>query len=267
MKRTQYTILFLILLVCTHCQSEDHARDGAVRGAADSQALAAGHAAGTALGSQAGGENVRFTTSDGIVIAGTLYPAGERAPAVLCLHQWRSDRSSFAALAGRLQAAGMTVLAIDMRGYGGSKKTEAGKRIRPDRKAQKDIEAALQFMRSQSSVDASRIGIVGASYGSSNAIIYAAADTEIRAVVLLSPGLNYFNELPTEESVRAYAGRPLLAVASSEDLRSVETVEAYRALAPAMQSEIYRDAGHGTDILEAGVGLGGEILSFLKKNL
>ncbi|MDT8324769.1 MAG: alpha/beta fold hydrolase [Bacteroidota bacterium] len=267
MRRMKPTVIALTLLLFTHCQSEDRAEGGAARGKADSQALAAGYAAQAAFTAQAKGEDVRFPTSDGIVIAGTLYPAGKQAPAVLCLHQWRSDRSSFTALAGQLQAAGITVLTIDMRGYGGSTKTEAGKRIRPDRKAQKDIEAALRFMRTQASVDASRIGLVGASYGSSNAIIHAADDATIRAVALLSPGLNYFNELPTEDAVRSYAGRPLLAVASSEDLRSVETVDAYRAIAPSMETKIYRDAGHGTDILDAGVGLGAEILAFLKKNL
>lgn len=267
MKRTQSTILLLILLLFTHCQSEDRAQDDGMRGTADSQTFAAGHAAQAAFARQAKGEEVRFSTSDGIVITGTLYPAGDNAPAALCLHQWRSDRSSFQGLAGQLQSAGITVLAIDMRGYGGSTRTEAGKRIRPDRKAHKDIEAALQFMRGQASVDGSRIGIVGASYGSSNAIIHAAGDPSIRAVVLLSPGLNYFNELPTEEPVRAYAGRPLFAVASSEDLRSVETIDTYRTLAPSMLTKIYRDAGHGTDILDAGVGLGGEIETFLKKNL
>ena len=106
------------------------------------------------------------------------------------------------------------------------------------------------------------IGIVGASYGSSNAIIYAAADPAIRTVVLLSPGLNYFNELPTEDAVKKFKGRPLLAVASSEDLRSVETVDAYKAAVPSMQVQMYENAGHGTDILDAGVGLADVISAF-----
>ncbi len=267
MKRLQTTIAVLILVLFTHCQSEDRSQQQAAGSGTDSQSMAAGQVAQAAFSQQAQGEDVRFTTSDGIVIAGTMYPAGDQAPTVLCLHQWRSDRSSFTGLAGRLQAAGFTVLAIDMRGYGGSTKTEAGKRIRPDRKAQKDIDAAITFLGTQASVDAARIGIIGASYGSSNAIIYAAAHPVIKAVVLLSPGLNYFNELPTEDAVRSCKGRPVFAVASSEDLRSVETVEAYRELAPGIETRIYEEAGHGTDIIDAKVGLGGEILSFLKKNL
>jgi pimeloyl-ACP methyl ester carboxylesterase len=267
MKRFEMILVVLTLVLFTHCQSEDGARGAVARSSADSQALAAGHAARNINAQQERGETVRFTTSDGIVIEGTMYAAGQKAPTLLCLHQWRSDRASFAALAGMLQKEGFSVLTIDMRGYGGSTKTEAGKNVRPDRKAQQDIEAAMLFLRKQSSVDAGRIGLVGASYGSSNAIIYAAQSPMIRAVVLLSPGLNYFNELPTEDAVRAYRGRPLFAVASSEDLRSVETVDRYKVLAPDMTSRIHENAGHGTDILEAGVGLDREILSFLKKNL
>jgi hypothetical protein len=79
--------------------------------------------------------------------------------------------------------------------------------------------------------------------------------------------LNYFNELPTKGAVNKCKGRPMLAVASSEDLRSVETIEAYRVTAPDIQTKIYESAGHGTDILDAGVGLDTAILTFLKKYL
>lgn len=257
MKRRNMLIAVAAALLFVNCQSEGNT-DGKTVVTKRAHAVAALRAAT---------EEVRFTTDDGIVITGTLYPAGDRAPAVLCLHQWRSDRSSFASLATALQSAGMTVLAIDMRGYGGSTKTSAGKSIRPDRRAVADIKAAMLFLRGHAKVDPARIGIVGASYGSSNAIIYAAGDAAVRAAVLLSPGLNYYNELPTEEPVRKYKGRPLLVAASSEDLRSVETVEEYRKIDPSIEVKMYPNAGHGTDILDAGVGLEGIIISFLKKNL
>ena len=265
MTRFPFLTAVMLVLLLTNCQSEGAGEAAHRSGGEAASQLAA--SAGQTVARAASGEDVQFTTSDGVVIAGTLYSAGEGAPAVLCLHQWRSDRMSFAALAGKLQQEGFTVLTIDMRGYGGSTRTEAGKRIRPDRRAQKDIEAALAFLRSHPAAAAGRIGIIGASYGSSNALIYAANDPDIRALVLLSPGLNYFNELPTEAPLKAYSGRPLLAAASSEDLRSVETVEAYRRIAPGILIEMYEGAGHGTDILDAGVGLDEVIATFLKKNL
>lgn len=257
MKARNIIVSIIATLLFVNCQSEGNTGDQAAIGKS-------GNASAIIAGAS---QEVQFTTSDGIVITGTLYPAGDAAPTVLCLHQWRSDRSSFAALAKKLQSSGITVLSIDMRGYGGSTKTADGKSIRPDRKAGADIQAAMRFLREQKSVDAAHIGLIGASYGSSNAIIYAAGDPMVRAVVLLSPGLNYFNELPTEGPVKKYKGRPMLAVASSEDLRSVETVDVYRAALPGIEVKMYESAGHGTDILDAGVGLDGVILTFLKKNL
>jgi pimeloyl-ACP methyl ester carboxylesterase len=256
MTRNGLLTLALSALLLMHCQSKS---DGAA-----SESAAVGAAASTMKG---GTEDVRFTTSDGVVITGTLYAAGAKAPAVLCLHQWRSDRGSFASLARGLQQAGFTVLAIDMRGYGGSLKTADGKSVRPDRKARLDVEAAVSFLRGHASVDPARIGIIGASYGSSNALLYAAGDASVKALVLLSPGLNYFNELPTEDAIKKVASRPIFAVASKEDVRSVETLDAYAKVAKSMRAERYDNAGHGTDILAANVGLERAIVEFLKKNL
>lgn len=269
MRSRRMLIAALATMLFIGCQPEGNAggETGSTSAGRDAVARGATVRGATVTALRGSSEEVRFTTADGIVITGTLYPAGNRAPAVLCLHQWRSDRRSFAALAGSLQAAGMTVLAIDMRGYGGSTKTASGRSVRPDRKAVADITAAMAFLRAHAKVDAGRIGIVGASYGSSNAIIYAAGDPAVRATVLISPGLNYFNELPTEGPVRKYKGRPLLVAASSEDLRSIETVDVYRGIDPAMEVTIYPNAGHGTDILDAGVGLDATIVAFLKKNL
>lgn len=262
-----------VLLLFVNCQSEGNSAgkprtgQGVVTGrdVVRGGEVAAGKVSTVVF--KGGEEEVRFTTADGVVITGTLYAAGDRAPAVLCLHQWRSDRGSFAALAKTLQGAGMTVLAIDLRGYGGSTRTARGGSVRPDRRAVEDVKAAMAFLRAHPKADPSRIGIVGASYGSSNALIYAADDPGVRALVLISPGLNYFNELPTEQPLRRFGDRPLLVTASSEDLRSVETVEAYRRIAPSMQVQEYANAGHGTDILEAGVGLDTRIREFMKKNL
>jgi dienelactone hydrolase len=214
------------------------------------------------------GKRVTMTTSDNVVIVGTLYASGTKAAVVLCLHQWRSERSHFDGLASSLQKQGYTVLSIDMRGHGESVKKKDGSTVAPDRNAIPDVRAALAFLKSEPSADASRVAIVGASYGSSNAIMYAALDPAIKAVALLSPGLNYFNVLPIEPALAQFARGALLAVASAEDLRSVEAVEKIKGLAKTdLTTKIFDNAGHGTDILEANVGLQEMISQFLKKNL
>jgi dienelactone hydrolase len=214
------------------------------------------------------GKKVTITTSDNVVIVGSLYASTVKSAAVLCLHQWRSDRSHFEALAASLLKQGYTVLTIDMRGHGESVKKKDGSAVAPDRNAMQDVRAAIAFLKGQESVDASRIAIVGASYGSSNAIMYAAGDPAVKAVALLSPGLNFFNVLPIEPAVSQYARGAMLAVASAEDLRSVEAIDKIKGIAKSdLTTKIYDNAGHGTDILEANVGLQDIIAQFLKKNL
>ncbi|NOY06550.1 MAG: alpha/beta fold hydrolase [Chlorobi bacterium] len=214
-------------------------------------------------------ERVSFTTADGVVIVGTLYRAeGTKNPAIVCLHQWRSDRSSYDDVAESLRREGFTVLAIDQRGYGESIQTADGQPVRPDRRIQEDVRAAVGFVRAQKGVMKNNIGLLGASYGASNAIIYAADHPEIRAVVLLSPGLNYFNILPTLDAVRKYGKRPLLAVASSEDVRSVEAVREYaKVKTENYESKIYENAGHGTSMFASARDLLPRLVGFFKQNL
>lgn len=211
-------------------------------------------------------EDVTFTTSDGVIIAGTLWNAGAGKPAVICLHQWRSDRTSFAALAKLLASSGMTVLTIDARGYGGSTSSSSGSSVRPDRDIQHDVTAAMNYL--QKTVKPSKTGLLGASYGSSNAVIYTAKNKGIAALVLLSPGLNYFKVLPTEDAVQKLGPTAVLAVASSEDLRSVEAVERYKELLnDRISTKIYADIGHGTDMLSGEKELAQLIKDFLFKSL
>ena len=212
-------------------------------------------------------ETVRFTTSDGVQIAASWYAAAAKGPAVLCLHQWRSDRTRFSGLAAMLQKEGFSVLAIDMRGHGGSVKNVDGTSVAPDRNAQPELAAALTFLRSRPTVDAARLGIIGASYGSSNAIMTAAAEAGVKAVVMLSPGMNFFNVLPIEDAVKKFRGA-VLAVASDEDVRSADAVKKIALIGGArVDTKSYKDAGHGTDILEAGLGLDEVVVAFLKRNL
>ncbi len=216
----------------------------------------------------AGGEEVRFTTSDNIVITGTFHAAARSAPAVLCLHQWRSDRTGFDPIIPQLIRAGFNVLAIDMRGNGGSVKTTDGRTIEPDRSAQKDVEAAIGFLRKQATVAAGRIAIIGASYGASNAVLYAAGDPSIAALVLLSPGMNYFNVLPIEPAVRKLGGRPVLLLASSEDVRSVDAVGKIVAIHNATTRKlILENCGHGTEMLGCNSSVISAILDFISANL
>lgn len=221
-------------------------------------------------------QRVTFESPDKVLIVGSYFaPAKADSPAVLLLHQFGSNRQSYEEFAKRLQAKGFGVLAIDGRGFGESVKTTDGKSVDVSRsdeavKGMKtDVAAAFDFLSKQPNIDAARIGIVGASYGSSLAIIYGADNPKVKAVALLSPGLNYFGNMPTEPSVKNYGNRALLMVAADDDAESANTVKKLKAAGAndKYETQVYPKGGHGTTLFKAKVGLEELLEQFLTKSL
>lgn len=221
-------------------------------------------------------QTVNFDAPDGVKIVGTFYPAAqENAPAVLLLHQFGSSRASYKNLAAQFQKNGIAVLAIDGRGFGDSTKRADGSKVSVSQSAEavagmkSDVAAAVKFLSEQKGVDKTRLGIAGASYGSSLAIIHAGDDPTLKAVALLSPGTNYFGNLPTEPAIKKYGARAILIVAAEDDAESAEASRRLDKLAAGdkHQLQIYGRGGHGTGILTAGVGLDKLLLEFFQKNL
>jgi dienelactone hydrolase len=206
-----------------------------------------------------GAQTVAIDSPDGVKIVGTFFESTKaNSPAVLLLHQWQSDRHSYDDFAKRLQAKGFNVLSIDGRGFGESVKTADGKPVAPERTdaAVKgmlgDVGAAFDFLSKQKNVDPSRVGIVGASYGSSLAIIYAADNPKVKAVALLSPGLNYFGNMATEPAVRKYGDRDLFVVASKGDTESAEAAENFEKIGNTRYGFMILPVGslHGTEMFK-----------------
>jgi dienelactone hydrolase len=219
-------------------------------------------------------QTIKFESAEKAEIVGTFYESpNANSPAVLLLHQWQSSRKSYDEFARRLQAKGFGVLAIDGRGFGESVKTSDGKQIVPARtdeavKGMKaDVDNAFQFLAKQKNIDAARIGVVGASYGSSLAIIYGAENAKVKAVALLSPGVNYFGNMPTEPDVKSFGNRALLLVAAEDDKESADSVRKLKAADEKSEIKIYPKGGHGTALFAAKVGLEDLLEEFLTKSL
>jgi dienelactone hydrolase len=213
---------------------------------------------------------VSFVTEDGVTIVGDLYlPDKTPAPAILALHQWSSGRGSYKEFAKVMRKEGFVVLAIDGPGFGESIRGEDGK-VEPNWTLTDAITGALDQLESQPAVDALRIGVVGASYGASNALIYAADyPADVRSVALLSVGLNYNDTLPTEPAMKEYGNRPLLMVAARDDADSAAATEKLSTLAKNSKYEvkIYDAGGHGTALLADSVGGIDLVKSFFVRTL
>jgi len=214
----------------------------------------------TPLAATPGTQIVRVESPDKVVLLGTYFEVAKPgSPALLLLHQWQSDRHSYDDLARRMQSKGFAVLTVDGRGFGESTKTVDGKAVQPERTdaAVKgmlgDIGAAIDLLSKQKNVDPAKIGIVGASYGSSLAILYAADQPKIAAVALLSPGINYFGNMPTEPAVSKYGVRPLLMFAADDDKESADAVNKLKTIGAGVkiEADVFPSGGHGTALFKS----------------
>ncbi len=170
---------------------------------------------------------VRLTTADDVGIIATYYPAErDRAPAVLLLHALNRDRSEWNDFALLLQRNGIAALSIDFRGHGESirKLTAAGPvglklQDFTDRDLQDmllDVEAAVDWLQTQSEIDKKHIALIGASFGANIALRYAALNEDLAGVAVLSPGVNY-RGIRTDDVVRQLGVMPLRIFVSSDD--------------------------------------------------
>ncbi len=123
-------------------------------------------------------------TSDGMTLKGFIHMtegAGKRPGLVLCHGFGGSCRGAgHPELARALEQAGYIVLRFDFRGCGQSE-GRRGDVIVDEEVA--DLRHALDFLATQLSVDATRIGVIGASLGGSVAIEVAASDARVKVCV------------------------------------------------------------------------------------
>ena len=124
--------------------------------------------------------------ADGLELDGDLYvpddlQAGERRPALIVLSGYSGVKTAVPAhWSPAFQERGFVCLGIDYRGYGKSQ-GERG-RIWPQDEVE-DVRAAVSFLEQHPEVDPEKIGVFGWAQGGSVAIVEAADDPRVKAVV------------------------------------------------------------------------------------
>lgn len=140
--------------------------------------------AGEAAAAAEGAAPVRFAARDGRAQISAWYlglpPASARG-AVVFVHgkdACRGDelKGSTFALARRFQAAGFAVLMIDLRGHGHS----SGARLTYGARERYDVLGAVDWLRA---LGHARVGLLGASMGAASALLAAADEPAVGAVV------------------------------------------------------------------------------------
>jgi dienelactone hydrolase len=200
---------------------------------------------------------VEVAAADGLVLLGWYYPPASPAPGVLLFHDANRDRQDWNLLAAALQDAGLAVLAVDLRGYGATGGV-------PDwGAARDDAQVLLEWLRSQPRVTP-RLATAGAGAGANLALAGCAGHELCAATVLFSPGADDA-ALPAAPAMGALGVRPVFIAASGDDAEAATALDALAAGPHHLQ--LYRDAGHGTDLLNAESDLQAQVVNWLVAQL
>jgi len=192
-------------------------------------------------------------------LAGTLFePEGAvRSPGILFVHGLWSDQDGYrerAVAAG--ERLGAVCLTFDLGGHGRSGGSLAELTARTHLA---DVLAAYDLLARQSSVDASRIGVCGASYGAYLSALLT-AERPVRRLLLRAPALYADRDLDTPvgqrtaasdggpslalERLAGYDGDVLIVESALDEVISPATVDAYRAACRSVVHEVIPDVGH-----------------------
>ena len=122
--------------------------------------------------------NVSFTASDGVPLVGTYLPANGARATVVLVHGFKNTHGDMLEHARFLHDGGYAVLLFDSRGCGGSGGT-FGVGATEDR----DIIGAVSYLKATDRPESARIAVLGVSLGAGDALLAAARDQRIAAVV------------------------------------------------------------------------------------
>ncbi|MEQ1311999.1 alpha/beta hydrolase [Acinetobacter sp. XH1639] len=110
-------------------------------------------------------------------------------PAILMLHGWGGTQNSWVwPFAERFLSMGFAVMTFDYRGWGQSEGTP--RHVTKVKDRIKDAEAALNFLKNQLEVDATRIVLWGTSLGGGHACSVAAKHPELFGIIAQVPMLD-----------------------------------------------------------------------------
>ena len=218
----------------------------------------------TTPSAEAAGSRVIVPSADGASIAGELYESSSRpAPAVLLVHMLSRDRGDWHGLPDRIRDAGITVLAIDLRGHGQSSGSAQDLPIMI-----RDVRAAAQWLATRPNVRGDQIAIVGASLGASLALLAAVEVPQVRALGLLSPSLDYRGLRTDTSLIKRLGSRSIWLAASDQDplaLRTLRDIAAERS--GPREQHISNALAHGTVLLDKDGDVGRMLVDWLRRSL
>jgi carboxymethylenebutenolidase len=195
----------------------------------------------------ADGKSVSYKSGNETV-QGMLYaPAGKGPfPGIVVIHEWWGLNDWVKEQASKLAHEGYVALAVDLyRGKVVTTPEEAHEIMRgvPEDRAARDLHAAVEFLKSQSSVKKDRIGSIGWCMGGGYSLNVALAEPALRAAVI-----NY-GHLATDVDSLKKINASILGLFGGQD-RGIppsdvqKFAETLKQLGKKVDVTVYPDAGH-----------------------
>lgn len=213
---------------------------------------------------------ITFLGEGGMNLSGLYFAGKEQGSGVVLVHMDGRSSEDWRHFGERISRMGFHALALDLRGHGKSTRMGSGKELIYEQLDEqqyqnmvKDVGAAVQFLRTKTSVNPDGIGLVGASVGANLSLRLASEDARVNNLVLLSPGLDY-KGLSTEDALQKYGERPLFIAVSREDNFAAKSSLVLDSMARGKKFlQIYTGAGHGTRMLLREPGLETAMIGWL----
>src|ERR1035438_7778795 len=201
----------------------------------------------TASAFAADGKPVSYKSGDESV-QGVLYtPAGKGPfPALVVVHEWWGLNDWVKDQASKLADQGYVSLAVDLyRGKVATTPDEAHEIMRgvPEDRAKRDLHAAVEFLKSQSTVRKDRIGSIGWCMGGGYALDVALQEPDLAATVI-----NY-GHLATDTDALKKINASILGSFGGQD-RGITPDDVHKfeqtmkQLGKRVDIKVYDDAGH-----------------------
>ena len=197
-------------------------------------------------------ESVTLTGQGGFPLHGRYYAAQGYAAGVLLVHQCdrTGELTGYEGLARKLEALGLHVLDLDLRGYGRSNSEAFPRSSWPESPHSADVVAAFDFLASREEVRGDAMAVVGASCGGRHALLLAEQRSAVSSLVLISSAIHG----ASAAAAQRLSSRALFCVLGADDpygsvVRS--TLAAFDASTnPASRLVMYRSTAHGTPLFE-----------------
>lgn len=198
---------------------------------------------------------VNLSTEDGLQLSASHWGSGSTG--VVLIHDRGRSSADWSIIAPKLATDSTQVLALDLRGHGGSTapETEASNWTAMN----KDVSAGVKWLRAHG---AQEVSLVGDSLGANLALAVAASDPEVSRVAMLSPGFNI--EGVTIKPIDSYGDRPLLVVSAEDDDYATRTAGVLEERASGQAHwELVPGNARGTRMVAREAGLEGLLYSWV----